>query len=131
MGAEEEMDSRVSMFKYLQDTLEFLMPAVAFSGAYLVIAVIFASISSRKIDTSQASPVVSAFILAYIRALGGTYSIWPSLLLLLAAVVLSGFSASWSVDLKRTLSEYRWHGLAFCIIYVVCSNYFLRAFKLN
>lgn len=129
MAAEDAEGNSLSMAQYLWDTLDFLFPITIFLAAFTFFAVLIASLGCRRLQFSPIVPAGSAFVLSYISALGGEYSLWPSLLLIVVALVLQGISSGARIEPDRIVKDYRWQVVTFCTVYIVCTNYFLRAFQ--
>ncbi len=119
----------VSMIQYLWDTFDYLMPICGFIVVYIFVLVAIASTLKRRLEVSLITPALSAFMLAYVSALGGEYSIWPSVVLLGAGLAFQGFTAVGHVEIRGLFQVYRWQAVTFCAAYIVCTNYFLRAFQ--
>jgi hypothetical protein len=122
-------NGRVSMFQYLWDTFDYLIPICGFIVVYIFVLVTITSIVKRRLEVSPAAPALSAFMLAYVSALGGKYSIWPSAVLLGAGLAFQRFTAIGHVEIRSLFQSYRWQAITFCAAYIVCTNYFLRAFQ--
>jgi len=129
MGAEEVTGEAMSMTQYLWDTFDFFLPICVFLASFLLFAILVSSVRCGKLDLSPVAPAGSGFMLAYVSALGGNYSIWPSLVLISGALVFQGASFEGRSDMRNLLASYRWQVLSFFVLYAICTNYFLRAFK--
>ncbi|MES2542775.1 MAG: hypothetical protein V4583_19690 [Pseudomonadota bacterium] len=129
MVAEDSESTGISMSQYLWDTFDFLIPITMFLVSFICFAVVIASARYRKLTLSPIAPAGSSFMLSYISALGGKYSLWPSLLLIIVALAFQGFSIGKRIEFDRLAKQYSWQVITFCSVYVVCTNYFLRAFQ--
>lgn len=129
MDVNPNEDGGVSMHQYLWDTFDYLMPITAFIMLLIFVLVVISSTMKRRLELSPIAPAFSAFMLAYVSALGGEYSIWPSVVLLGAGLAFQGFIADGRVEIRSLFQSYRWQAITFCAAYIVCTNYFLRAFQ--
>lgn len=117
------------MFEYLYDTFQYLIPALVFAVLVLIISTICIALMKQRFSIEHIPSIASGFMASYLSSLGGVYSVWPSFLILFILVAFVKLSTNAEFDLKSLFEDHKWSALLFSVVYVVCTNYFLRAFN--
>jgi hypothetical protein len=124
------MIDALKLSDYLLLSVSLSIPPLLFT---LVIATLFhyGIKSIYKSKVAVFSPAGAGFLSSYFSLIGGSFSVFP----IIAIVLISGFLANgYKFDEKRvraSLLEYKIFGAVFSLVFVVCSNYYDRAYTQN